>query len=352
MSLFFEAVALLSGQGVAVIPTRHDSPAVPLVKRPAAFGVPASRTLAANPKFNHANAAIWTGAHSKLTIVDIDSTDPNHAAEAIAAFGDTPLKVRTPSGGLHLYFRYTGERRRIRPFGRSLPLDVLGGGLAAIPPSLRQAAGKKLAGAYSVIEGDLKCLAGLPALRKGAIAERIPASKKVTETFDAGAMREGDGRDNALFAFARAAAQGCCTLDALHTAVLLENGRFAEPLPNFIALAKAAQVWRYKMAGKLMSSGARAALMDMGAIAACTSHPAAFLMLAYLRSQHSHDHVFAIVPEAICVPLGMGHNTARRARDFLLAADLLELIEIGGRSRDGRRPNLYRLKPSPQNGRE
>jgi hypothetical protein len=42
MSLFFEAVALLSGQGVAVIPTRHDSPAVPLVKRPAAFGVPAT----------------------------------------------------------------------------------------------------------------------------------------------------------------------------------------------------------------------------------------------------------------------------------------------------------------------
>ena len=65
------------------------------------------------------------GARNKLTVVDIDSTDDRLVDEIQARFGATPLHVRTPSGGRHLYYRHAGEARRIKP----LPaVDVLGGG--------------------------------------------------------------------------------------------------------------------------------------------------------------------------------------------------------------------------------
>src|SRR4051812_45853603 len=126
MSAFAEAVAVLGSQGVPVIPTRQDSPSRPLVFHPDNFGVRASQKVANDPKFSNANAAIWAGKRAKLTVVDVDSADPCHFADAITIFGDSPLKVQTPSGGWHLYFQHAGERRRIRPFGKALPLDVLG----------------------------------------------------------------------------------------------------------------------------------------------------------------------------------------------------------------------------------
>lgn len=352
MSPFAEAAAIFGGQGVAVIPTRPESPSMPMVKHPDRFGVPASHRLAQNPKFETANAAVWTGARSGLTVIDVDSADPKHWQEAENVFGGTPLKIGTPSGGLHLYYRYAGEARRIRPFGKSLPLDVLGNGLAAVPPSTRQATGKKLAGVYSVLEGDIRALHDLPHLRRGSIPTRSSPTPKATsrEAEKMADMREGDGRDNALFAIARAHAASSKTLADLCAIVRAENGKFLEPLPDAVAAAKAAQAWSYAQDGRLLVPGQRAAMMDRGVILALAGQPSAFHLLAYLRSQHPLGHVFAIVPEPVAATLGIGRNTVTRARDALLTADLLELVERGGLFPTGRRPNLYRLKPSTQNG--
>jgi hypothetical protein len=348
MGAFSAAVEIFTMQGVGVIPTRQETPAVPMVKHPDRFGVPASRRLAADPRFADANAAIWAGSHSRLTIVDVDSSDPAHVAEAIKAFGDSPLKISTPSGGLHLYYRHAGEPRRIRPFGKSLPLDVLGSGVAVVPPSVRQAAGKKPAGTYRVLEGDLASLDDLPPLRPGSMpssAARQVRCKQAVANTCLRDMREGDGRDIALFASARHMAMSCATEAELVEAVLAENSKMAEPLSIAVAHAKAASAWRYKIEGRLLIPGSRVALGSKDELLQCKDYPPAFLLLCYLRCSHAVGAApFAVVPDGISHVLSLSPMTIRKARDWLLRVELLTLV-CKGRAIERRRssPNLYRL---------
>jgi hypothetical protein len=349
MGAFATAVEIFAAQGIGVIPTRHDTPAVPMVKHPDRLGARASRLLAQRQRFSSANAAIWTGPHSRLTIVDIDSADSDHITAAIRACGDTPLKVSTPSGGLHLYYQHGGEQRQIRPFGKDLPLDLLGNGLAVVPPSLRVATGKKVAGQYRVVEGNLALLDHLPLLRAGAMpgcANRQLSSLSRTPDAALRQMREGDGRDNALFKVACCLGHVCATEQELINMVLTENRKMAEPLTDNAAMAKAASAWRYKEKGKLFGKGMRMALGTRDEVLLCTGYPPALVMLSYLRCSHSLSAPpFAIVPEAIGRVLHMCRGTARKARDFLERIDRIEKVATGGRFRDGYRPNLYRLKP-------
>jgi|GEM_PF-2487224 len=155
-----------------------------------------------------------------------------------------------------------------------------------------------------------------------------------------------NGRDNALFARARALAVSCAPEAELEDSVLVENASMAEPLPEVLARAKAASAWRYKAAGRLMHPGSRAALMDLDAIARCAGNPVAFPLLAYLRTHHSPEHLFAVVPEAVARILGQSHNTVRKARDKLIGAGYLALERSGGgmaRATGYGITNLYRL---------
>lgn len=347
MGAFAEAFRTFAVQGIPVIPTRPDVPSMPMVRHPAQFRVSTCRKLTENPRFNDANAGLWTGRTSGLTIVDIDSTDPAHLAEVIHIFGDTRLKISTPSGGVHLYYGHKGEKRRTRIFGKALPVDILGSGLAVAPPSIRPATGKKAAGVYQVIEGDLTALAGLPCIRAGALPpqEKPDAGSPREARIDLRGMREGDGRDNALFNFARHAAARTETEQELVAAVLAENAKMVEPLTTTIAMQKVAQAWKYKMHGKLIVAGDRAAVMELHTINICQGRPGSFMLLAYLRSHHPAAHEFAIVPEAIALSIGLSPNTIRKDRDWLVAAGLLILIRRGG-GRDatgGGIPSVYRL---------
>src|SRR5439155_10559446 len=72
-------------------------------------------------RFPGANIGIVTGGVSGVIVPDIDSTDRADFDVVEERFGQTPLKVRTPSGGVHLYYRNSGERcRDLRP---ELPVD-------------------------------------------------------------------------------------------------------------------------------------------------------------------------------------------------------------------------------------
>ena len=162
--------------------------------------------------------------------MEVVSIDPAHTADAIRTFGETPLKVATPSGGLHLYYRYAGEQRSIRPFGKTFPLDVLGNGLAVVPPSCRPATDKKAPGDYRVLEGDLES-AGPPSrnqARRYAPAAQTECCGGAGRTkVDLSTLREGDGRDVSLFDRARAIAMSCGMEADLVTALLHENAAMA-----------------------------------------------------------------------------------------------------------------------------
>ena len=86
-------------------------------------------------RFPEANVGILTGL-SRIFVVDIDQA---HLAEdMIRRFGATPLMVETPSGGIHLYYRASGERCGDLRRTEQLPVDLKGiGGFVVVPPSVR-----------------------------------------------------------------------------------------------------------------------------------------------------------------------------------------------------------------------
>jgi excisionase family DNA binding protein len=154
---FARSAGSLRALGLAVLPCGAGE------KRPlvAGFtrwrGPPAASTVADwASKFPTANVGVVCGL-SGLVVVDVD--DPALVDTALAHFGATPLRVRTPSGGRHLYFRdTTGQRCRNLRLSHGAAIDVKGeGGFVLVPPST-SASGAP----YAFEAGDFSVLAQLP----------------------------------------------------------------------------------------------------------------------------------------------------------------------------------------------
>jgi Bifunctional DNA primase/polymerase, N-terminal/Primase C terminal 1 (PriCT-1) len=133
-------------------------------KRPAVRGYPriglrASAELSS--KFADApGLGFMCGERSRVTVLDVDTTDERVFADALSRHGETPIVVRTASGKWHGWYRHSNERRRIRPWGHDLPIDLLGtGGFVIAPPSTTER------GRYGFIQGNLDDLASLPRMR-------------------------------------------------------------------------------------------------------------------------------------------------------------------------------------------
>jgi hypothetical protein len=112
------------------------------------------------------------GRQNRLTIIDMDDTDPKIIAEGERLFGTSPLLWRTGSGKFAMAFRHNGEGRHIRPMS-SVPIDLLGGGFCVAPPS---------AGAtrpYEIIRGSLEDLDNLPFARIPNEIAALPRPSRV-----------------------------------------------------------------------------------------------------------------------------------------------------------------------------
>lgn len=90
-------------------------------------------------------------SHPGVTVIDYDGTDENQLGDLIGIHGEPGALIRTASGKFHLYYRNSGERRKIRIHGKEQddPLvDLCGyGGYVAAPPS------KLGSGSYDYLEG-------------------------------------------------------------------------------------------------------------------------------------------------------------------------------------------------------
>lgn len=194
MGVFAEYQPRYAEHGVATFPLLIEGKdKKPATKGYAKTGIKGSEQLAL--KFPELDAfAFMAGKRSNITIVDID--DPGNEdllREVLRRYGDTPMITKTGSGGFHCYYRHGGEARKIR-FDPQMPVDVLGGGVAAAAPS--KGSGK----AYELIRGSLDDLARLPYIRNGAhLAE-------VQETVQRELVQEG-GRNKALFEYLRGQAR-------------------------------------------------------------------------------------------------------------------------------------------------
>jgi hypothetical protein len=98
-------------------------------------------------KFAEAPAFGFSTA-KRFTVLDVDSSDPSIITDALKRHGESPFVVRTGGGGVHVYYRYRGEPRSIRP-NSDLPIDILGNGYVVAAPSIC------LKGRYQIISGGL-----------------------------------------------------------------------------------------------------------------------------------------------------------------------------------------------------
>ena len=131
-----------AARGIATFPIGEAKK--PAIKGWPKVGLKYSTALAT--KFTDADAFGYvTGRPSNVTVLDIDTTEEKIAEDAIRKHGQPTIITRTASGKLHCLYRYNGERRRIRPWGGGIPIDVLGdNGYVLAPPASSKKAAMRL----------------------------------------------------------------------------------------------------------------------------------------------------------------------------------------------------------------
>ena len=161
----------LYGRGLSIIPVGGVDGKRPLVRFGAWKRQPPAEYLGRTvQQYPDANVGVVCGL-SGVTVVDVDRKDASERQFAdlvenvIRRFGDTPMKVCTPGGGLHLWYAHGGERSINRLDDMQVDIKAHGGFVVA-PPSLRPT-GDNAGRQYRFLEGNWDDLARLPSTRTG-----------------------------------------------------------------------------------------------------------------------------------------------------------------------------------------
>jgi len=225
--VFQEWQPVYAEHGVATFPVNDNK--VPAVRNYGRIGINASSSLAS--RFGSAALGFMCGRRSGITVLDVDTTDERVLADAVDRHGKTPIVARSGSGHFQAWYRYAGERRLIRP-RRDVPIDILGGGYVVAPPS------RVAKGSYEFIAGSLDDLESLPTLNDAppAFPADVPA--------DWGQMRDGNGRNNALFRLLGRSVRNCDDFEQLLDYAQTRNAELGEPMPEMEVLKVAKSVWK------------------------------------------------------------------------------------------------------------
>lgn len=139
-----QAALVLAAAGVPVFPVAAESKR-PLTRR--GFHDASTRLAQVESWWGahpHANLAIPTGARTGVVVVDIDVHGQVNGYDALARAHDAGLMngweftVRTPSGGLHIYYPAAGASEQRSWQAARAGIDFRGdGGYIIIPPSAR-----------------------------------------------------------------------------------------------------------------------------------------------------------------------------------------------------------------------
>lgn len=271
---------------------------------------------------------------SGVTVIDVDG-DHDLAATAIAMLGDTPLKICTPSGGSHHYYRYDGEAcANLRRFG--LDIDIKGkGGFVIVPPSIRLV-GAHAGNRYKFITGSWADLKHLPmmtplgdALDK---ADRGPSASLEQLR----AVRKGR-RNTTLFRVLLREARHVDDLNTLIDVGRTINHNFDDPLLNAEVVKTAKSAWNYQITESNWAGRSARAIITADDLARFEGNADAFMLLTYLELHHgARKEPFAIVSKAMdrqeVIP-GWGTKRIANATRRLVNLSLLRQVHHGGRKR-------------------
>lgn len=279
-------------------------------------------------KFPEADIGLLTGKPNGITVLDIDVDDEDFLRQMLKKHGSTPIISRTHSGKYHLWYRYGGEGRYIRPFGEELPVDILGNKAFSIEPDSR---------GYEFLRGNLDRLHKLAPMKN--LDLNINGSRRA----DSMCIPEG-GRNRALFDAGRMAYK-----DKWYT----EEGALQEFLHSWnaencyppLAVEEVKRValslWRYHCEDRLIRPGDEPRVAIPAGLISILPPDVLWLYLR-LKAAHwnSHRKFFLTLATAKGV---MSQARFRQARDALESAGLIECIQRGAKGR-GHKPE-YRLVP-------
>jgi hypothetical protein len=275
------------------------------------------------------NIGIVPGSSGHL-VVDVDVPGDDALAKAIEVFGDTPIIVRTPSGGHHLYFKL-GNSIGVVPYEHEgLKGELRGNGVQVlVPPSVNP----KTSQSYVFIRGSFADLAHLPTycgpdLKKHKIKQpSIVSSEKPSEA----KIQKGD-RNNFMFQLACETALSAPSLEELVTQVSLMNERLCHPPMSSDEVAKICKsIWKRRSSGTLRSPGlgpyhplAKDLFLKFKGQ---KRGPDALMLYHELWFANWDRDTFVISPEAMRPLFAcMGVAKLRKARDLLLRLGLIRRV--------------------------
>jgi Bifunctional DNA primase/polymerase, N-terminal len=145
--------------GIPTFPVRFDG----ADKRPGIRGWQKVGTVGSHQlalKFPDADAMGFVlGRRSGIVVLDVDTTCERERDAAFFRHGEPAIVVRSISGHWQGWYRHSGERRLVRPWGPARPIDVLGNGYVVAPPS------RGPCGRYEFVQGGLDDLHRIEPLR-------------------------------------------------------------------------------------------------------------------------------------------------------------------------------------------
>lgn len=279
------------------------------------------------------------GVTSGITEVDVDAAGDAWLGVAIERFGDTPIIIRTASGKAKLWYRHSGEGRRVRPFS-GLPVDVLGAGFTIAPPSLRVDLGQS----YAFVAGGLNDLPCLPVIRSGQVPDMVARAPE--------AVLRGD-RNASLWRHCMAQARSCDDVEALIDVALTWSGALPEPLGSAEAERCARSAWNYETLGrnflglrKPQLTGGDRIMDDL------IDQPEAYALYQMFLRWHGRRPSFAVAPTAMSKAGSPPWHRTRiaRARDVLLERGFITEVVP---PRRGGNAGQYRLaEQMPDSGKD
>jgi hypothetical protein len=308
-------------RGIATFPCREvEAAKKPAVRNYSRIGLPASAALTS--RLGSAEMlAFMCGSRSRVTVLDVDSKDERILADALDYHGKTPVIVRTGNGKHHAWYRYNGERRRIRPW-RGLPIDVLGGGFVVAPPS------RVKQGQYQFIEGSLDDLDRLPVLNNAPAPNATLSLRNISGT--PGVQR--GNRNDPLFAILGREAHHVDDPETLLDVGRTRNSEFAEPLDDREVVKVAASVWKLQCEGRNRFGrfGAYHSLEIVDQLA--TTNPDALALLSVLKANNGPNNIFPIANAMANSKIAFRRHRFAKARKTLIEAGLVEQVSPNTRN--------------------
>jgi hypothetical protein len=314
--------------GIATFPIKIIENADKIEKKPAIIGyqkvgLRGSQQLAF--KFTAAEAlGFLCGPRSKISVGDVDITNERRLADFLDRHGATPIIVQTASDKYHAWYRYNGERRRIKPWP-GLPFDILGGGFVVAPPSQDTLRG----GTYRFIQGTLDDVDRLPVMRNldAHLYANLDAGLDTKPALPKAVRGE---RNDKLFRHCMRAAHRVDTFDKLLDAARTFNEDCQPPMEDSEVTATAQSAWNYTQRGE-NRFGQHGAYFPYDEIAALIDRDQdAFLLLAFMRASQGPAATF-LCANGLAERFGWTRQRLAAARHRLIDLGYLNLIRQAGR---------------------